>query len=64
MSTPNNSRIVSETPGIGIGAAIAIVLSFTTNHSVLWAIIHALFGWLYVFYRLAGCGGDLPPLLP
>lgn len=62
MSKPNNSRIVLETPGIGIGAVIAIVLSWATNHSVLWAVVHALFGWLYVFYRLAGCGGDLPPL--
>ena len=36
--------------GIGIGAVIAVVLSWTTWHSVLWAIIHGFCGWLYVVY--------------
>ena len=38
--------------GIGIGSVIAVLLSWTTWHSVGWAIIHFLFGWLYVFYWL------------
>jgi hypothetical protein len=25
-------------------------LSYTTNHSILWAIIHGIFSWLYVIY--------------
>jgi len=25
-------------------------MSHTNNHSVLWAIIHGLFSWLYVIY--------------
>jgi hypothetical protein len=25
-------------------------ISYTNNHSVLWAIIHGLFSWLYVIY--------------
>ena len=36
--------------GIGLGSILAIVLSWSRNSSVLWAIIHALFGWLYVIY--------------
>jgi hypothetical protein len=36
--------------GISFGAALAISMSFFHNHSVLWAIIHGLFGWLYVAY--------------
>ena len=36
--------------GIGFGSALAIVISFTAYKSVLWAIIHGLFGWLYVLY--------------
>ena len=44
--------------GIGIGAVIAVVWSWTTNHSVLLCIVHGMFGWLYVFYRLGGCGGN------
>lgn len=36
--------------GIGIGAVIAIILSWTSNHSILWAIIHGFFSWFYVIY--------------
>ena len=36
--------------GISIGAALAIVLSWEANHSVLWAIGHGLCSWLYVIY--------------
>lgn len=45
--------------GIGIGAVIAIVLSWTTNHSIFWCIVHGIFGWGYVLYRLGGCGGAI-----
>lgn len=38
------------TGGIGLGSILAIVLSWSRNSSILWAIIHALFGWLYVIY--------------
>ena len=36
--------------GIGFGSVLAIVISFTAHKSVLWAIIHGLFSWLYVLY--------------
>jgi len=42
--------------GIGLGSVIAIVWSWTTNHSVLWCIVHGIFGWFYVVYRLLGFG--------
>lgn len=38
--------------GIGFGTALAIIISWTVNKSVLWAIIHGIFGWLYVVYFL------------
>lgn len=38
--------------GIGLGSVIAVVISWSVNHSVLWAIIHGFFGWLYVIYYL------------
>ncbi|MFC1769040.1 hypothetical protein ACFLZX_04725 [Nanoarchaeota archaeon] len=37
--------------GIGFGVALAIVLSYTKNNSILWAIIHGILSWLYVIYR-------------
>lgn len=39
-------------PGIGLGSVIAVVVSWSRNKSILWAIIHGLLGWLYVIYAL------------
>ena len=39
-------------PGIGLGTIIAVVISWSRNKSVLWAIIHGILGWLYVIYAL------------
>ena len=39
-------------PGIGLGTIIAVVISWSRNKSILWAIIHGLLGWLYVIYAL------------
>ena len=36
--------------GIGLGAMIAIVISWDRNKSILYAIIHGVLGWLYVIY--------------
>lgn len=36
--------------GISFGSALAMVISYTTWHSVGWAIIHGLMSWLYVIY--------------
>lgn len=42
----------STSGGIGLGAVIAILLSWTVNHSVGWAILHSIAGWFYVIYAL------------
>jgi hypothetical protein len=34
----------------GFGAVLAMIISWNRNFSVLWAILHGWFGWLYVFY--------------
>jgi len=36
--------------GIGFGSALAITISWSVNHSILWAIIHGVFSWFYVIY--------------
>jgi ABC-type Fe3+-siderophore transport system permease subunit len=38
--------------GISFGSVLAIVISYTAHKSVLWAIIHGFFSWLYVVYFL------------
>ena len=36
--------------GITFGTCLAMVISYTTWHSVGWAIVHGLLSWLYVIY--------------
>jgi hypothetical protein len=43
-------RVESAKYGVGFGSALAIAISYTNNHSILWAIIHGILGWLYVIY--------------
>ena len=38
--------------GISFGSALAMVISYTTWHSIGWAIFHGLLSWLYVIYFL------------
>jgi len=38
--------------GVGIGTVIAIILSWSVNHSIFWCIIHGIFGWFYVIYYI------------
>ena len=44
--------------GFGIGSLIAVVLSWDANHSIMWAIVHALLGWFYVLYRMCASACD------
>jgi len=53
MLLANVSYEVQQTvtqSGIGIGAALAIVLSWCRNKSILLAVIHGVLSWLYVIY--------------
>ncbi len=36
--------------GISFGSALAMVISWTANKSLLWVIVHGLLSWLYVIY--------------
>jgi hypothetical protein len=36
--------------GIGLGTALAVTISWSLHKSILWAIIHGIFSWLYVIY--------------
>ncbi len=53
---PNGGYVYQQpvyvAPGVGLGTIIAVVISWSRNKSVLWAIIHGILGWLYVIYAL------------
>lgn len=42
--------------GIGLGAAIAVTISWSINHSILWCIVHGVCNWAYVIYYALGYG--------
>ena len=48
----NRQAIVNKTVKtvISFGSALAMVISYTTWHSVGWAILHGLLSWVYVIY--------------
>lgn len=47
-------RIVRKTvkTGVSFGSALAMVISYTAWHSIGWAILHGIFGWIYVLYYI------------
>lgn len=46
----SNSGGITISLGAGIGTALAVVISWDLYHSLLWAILHGIFGWFYVIY--------------
>ena len=42
--------------GISLGQAIAVAISWSINHSLLWVILHGVLGWFYVIYYAFGFG--------
>ncbi len=41
-------------PFLMLGVTFAVVLSYTTNHHIIWAICHGILAWFYVAYRALG----------
>jgi hypothetical protein len=46
-----SARSGAATAGISMGMALAMILSFQRNHSILWAIVHDVLSWFYFIYR-------------
>ena len=36
--------------GASFGSALAITISWSVHHSILWAIVQGFFSWFYVVY--------------
>jgi hypothetical protein len=34
----------------GFGSMMAIAISWSANHSILWMILQGIFSWFYVIY--------------
>jgi hypothetical protein len=36
--------------GVSFGSALAIAISWSVHHSIVWAIIHGFLSWVYVVW--------------
>lgn len=52
MSSETTKSSGAATASIGFGAALAMVMSWTANKAILWALLHGVLGWIYVIYYL------------
>jgi hypothetical protein len=43
-------RLEGAKYGVSFGSALAMAISYNTNHSILWAIVHGILSWIYVVY--------------
>ena len=48
ITTQNNHVVVQS--GIELGSVLAMLCSWQRNRSILWAILAAVFSWIYVIY--------------
>ena len=48
------TTIVEKTvkTGISFGSCLAMIISYTAWKSIVWAIVHGLFSWIYVLYYI------------
>ncbi len=44
------AHVSPESAGISLGAALAAIMSWERNRSILWALLAGFFGWFYVIY--------------
>lgn len=46
----SSTRVEVTKVGVSFGSALAIAISWSTHHSILWACVHGILSWLYVIY--------------
>jgi hypothetical protein len=53
FASDESSSVELIRSGVSFGTVLAVVISWSRNKSLLLAILHGIFGWLYViFYAL------------
>jgi len=48
--TDRRNATITINGAIGFGGALAIAISWSLHHSILWAMLHGFFSWGYVIY--------------
>jgi hypothetical protein len=50
QKTYMNQSVRVAKAGASFGSALAIAISWSEHHSILWAIVQGFFSWFYVIY--------------
>ena len=53
------SKIQIGGGGITLGSLLAVILSWTVNHSIIWCILHFFCSWFYVIYWIIEFNGKI-----
>jgi hypothetical protein len=47
---PVHRTVQAAKAGISFGSALAIAISWSVHHSIIWAIIQGFLSWVYVIW--------------
>lgn len=47
---PVHRTVQAAKAGISFGSALAIAISWSVHHSIIWAIIQGFLSWIYVVW--------------
>ena len=47
---------------VGVGTLLAFVLSWFEHHSLVWAVVHAVYSWFYLAYYALTKSGAMAPI--
>lgn len=64
MSKQDNSGCGITIGGGSLGGILAVVISWSLNKSIGYAIVHFILGWLYVVYALMAHSDKLFSAVP
>ena len=56
-----DTQTTTTSTGISLGMAMAAAISWSVHHSVLWAFLHGIIGWLYIIGYLLGWADQYHP---
>lgn len=45
-----SEKVFTANPVLSTGTALAMIISWSANKSILWAMLHGLCSWFYVIY--------------
>ena len=54
MNNPEKIFTVSPQRAIETGFILAMIISWSANKSILWAMLHGVCSWFYVIYYALG----------